>query len=102
MEREILKRLIEHGIKNNPQFNYRPVGFHCSVRWDEDGAGNEPSKGYEDVLIACVEPDTDTSSFPHDDEIIFYITKPEQLLELCEPDNGSDFQITGYFYSEKL
>lgn len=72
----------------NTNFNRILVG----IKW-KDG-------DYDEIDISLVPKDTDTESLDYDDEITFYITEVDELLDLCSPTNKiADFYITEYFYS---
>ena len=42
------------------------------------------------------EKGVDTENFSNDDEILFYAQSFDELIELCDPNNGEDFVIVDY------
>lgn len=42
------------------------------------------------------EQNVDTESFSDDDEIFFYVRNFDELIELCNPNNGEDFIVVDY------
>ena len=111
MTKENLKARISQQIANNPQLGTKPLFLHCAVRWDEeDEVGVEnydaPSKGYEDVNICLCDINDyhrrcgDGELFSFDEKVLYYIFSIEELFDLIEYDNGSEFHIVEYFYSE--
>jgi len=109
-KKETIKAIIQQQIDDNPQLKKKPLFLHCAVRWDDEDDVDtenysEPSKGYDDVKICVVDKDDYVaheygSKYPFDEEVFYYIHDITELLELVEYDNGSEFHIVGYFYSE--
>lgn len=112
MEKSKLKELVRLQVENNEQLNQKPVFIHCAVRWDdEDDINTEnydtPSLGYENVVIAYVDKEdydkhSDGSEYPFDDKVFYYIFDLDELLQLIDYENGSEFHLTDYFYCEKV
>ena len=54
---------------------------------------------YENQVIRILdenEQNVDTESFFDDDEIFFYVRNFDELIELCNPNNGEDFIVVDY------
>lgn len=54
---------------------------------------------YENQIIRILdenEQNVDTESFFDDDEIFFYVKNFDELIELCNPNNGEDFIVVDY------
>lgn len=54
---------------------------------------------YENQVIRILdenEQNVDTESFFDDDEIFFYVKNFDELIELCNPNNGEDFIVVDY------
>ena len=53
----------------------------------------------ENQVIRILDEDekgADTESFFDDDEIFFYVRNFDELIELCNPNNGEDFIVVDY------
>ena len=76
--------VAEHGVE--------PKYADVLVRFD----GEDENENQTIRILDESEQDVDTESFFDDDEIFFYVQSFDELLELCESDNGEDFVIVDY------
>ena len=76
--------VAQHGVE--------PKYADVIVRFDGE-------KQNENQVIRILDEDekgADTESFLDDDEIFFYVQNFDELITLCDPNNGEDFVIVDY------
>lgn len=76
--------VAQHGVE--------PKYADVVVRFD----GEEQRENQVIRILDESEKGADTESFFDDDEIFFYVQNFDELIELCNPDNGEDFYIVDY------
>lgn len=76
--------VAQHGVE--------PKYADVVVRFD----GEEQRENQVIRILDESEQGADTESFFDDDEIFFYVQNFDELIELCNPDNGEDFYIVDY------
>ena len=76
--------VMEHGVE--------PKYADVVVRFD----GEEQRENQVIRILDESEKGADTESFFDDDEIFFYVQNFDELIELCNPNNGEDFVIVDY------
>ena len=76
--------VMEHGVD--------PKYADVVVRFD----GEEQRENQVIRILDESEKGADTESFFDDDEIFFYVQNFDELIELCNPNNGEDFVIVDY------
>ena len=67
--------------------NHRPDRAVVRMYWEDEGESEQRTD-----IVALKTFDIDTT--PDENEIIFYASGLKGLLELTEPNNGSDFIVT--------
>jgi hypothetical protein len=70
--------------------NHRPDRAVVRMYWED---GDNTEKGYQEDIVALKHSDI-INLPPDDNEILFYAGNLKGLLQLTEPNNGSDFVIT--------
>lgn len=76
---------IEHVMNVKQKAQSLPIGTEyvdCRIRWKDDKSENN--------VTICLECSDDN---PNDESIFFYCDGIGGLVELCEGDNGEDFDI---------
>lgn len=76
--------VAQHGVE--------PKYADVVVRFD----GESESENQVIRILDENEKGVDTENFSNDDEILFYAQSFDELIELCDPNNGEDFVIVDY------
>jgi len=93
LQQEIKSKYNEYIAENGKS----PLFTDVTVRFD----GEDRTEDVAIKLIPSTEEEQDGEG--DDNEIFFYCNGIEDLLDLCESDNGEDFVVVdffGYFYNE--
>jgi len=89
---EIQQKLLNGYNEYVARFNEEPNYASVIVRFK----GEDEDEFQIIRILNDSEQDADTESFFDDDEIFFYVQNFDELLGLCDPDNGEDFVVVGY------
>ena len=81
--KEVIDLYTKCQVANNMQ---PPRYAEVKMYWENEGASNTHSRV---IALSSYDPNID-----NDEEILFYANGIEELIELMEEDNGSDFVVT--------
>ena len=90
MTKKAVKDLFREWRKENG--NKKPNRVIVKMHWEDD---DNTEKGYQIDTIGIVPlwKIGDTENVPGDSMILFYVSSIQGLLDLMQPDNGSDFVV---------
>ena len=90
---KVQQQLVNAREQYVAQYGVEPKYADVVVRFNGESTN-------ENQVIRILDEDengeVNTESFFNDDEIFFYVEDFDELISLCEPNNGEDFVVVDY------